>query len=349
MKKKKGGRAVALKNEINRLLGTDVGLGSEERFEISRIPTGSLTLDRITGGGFALGRHVELFGDENVGKSYIAYRTMALAQSRGKVCALVDPEHSFDPRWYEHLGGRPSELLTFQPDTGDDAIAAMLTLASVAEENEIEVIAIDSIPSLVPREETEVDPRREPRIAGQARMMSRALRRITSANQNVLFIWVNQERTNVGIKFGNPRTTSGGKALRYYATTRIEFRRGGKIADKRRVIRSGKPVDAEIQVGRWIQVRCEKDKSTRPYREGSFIFDVERGRISEESEIIQLGLLDGLIEHKGNLFYYTDLDNYEYKGTFKQFSKLLANNDDLRRELSVVIQDSTGEEQETSG
>ena len=343
MKKKAGTltKAAALAHEINSALGTDLRLGNDESFQIVRIPSGSLTIDRVTGGGFALGRHVELFGDENVGKSYLAYRTMALAQERGKICAMVDAEHSFDREWFKHLGGNPKELLTFQPETADDAVAAMMLLAKHAEEKDIQIISIDSVSSLIPREELENDPRREDRMGSQARMMSRALRRITAVNQSILFMWINQERMNIGVRFGNPKTTSGGRALRYYATTRVEMRRGTKVTEERNVARGGKLVKTPVQVGRWIQVRVEKDKSTRPFREGSFIFDNDVGEVSQESEIIELGLVDELIERKANSFHYVDLDDHEWKGSYKQFTKHLRQNEELREELISAIEDVT--------
>lgn len=340
-KKATRSKAAALVHEINSSLGTEVKLGSDESFEIVRVPTGSLTMDRITGGGFALGRHVELYGDENVGKSYIAYRTMALSQARGNICVLVDPEHSFDEKWFAHLGGSPKELVTFHPEDADEAIAVMMLLAKHAQDKTVEIISIDSVSSLIPREEIENDPRKEDRIAGQARMMSRALRRITAVNRRTLFLWINQERTNIGVRFGNPKVTSGGRALRYYATTRIEMRRGTKLLDEREVARGGKLAKSKVQIGRWIQLRCEKDKSTRPHREGSFIFDNERSEISEPSEIIELGLVDGLITRTAKGYTYTDLEDTEWKGSYRVFSKHLRENEILRDELVSAIQDQT--------
>jgi recombination protein RecA len=341
--KKKGtlSRAATLAHEINAALGTSVRLGNDPSFEIVRIPTGSLTMDRITGGGFPLGRHVELYGDESACKSYITYRCMAEAQRRGKICALVDPEKSFDRDWFKHLGGRPNELLTFRPETADEGIAAMMMLAKHAEEKDVEVITIDSVSSFVPREDMERDPRDEDRIGSQARMMSRALRKITTVNRQTLFLWINQERTNIGIRFGNPKTTSGGKALRYYATTRIEMRKGGKVLDDRPAVRKSKLVKSKASVGRWIQVRVEKDKSNRPYREGSFIFDAERAEISRASEIIELGLLDGIIVRSGNSFIYTDLDDKIWRGTYRSFGKWLRENETLASEIAVEIADNT--------
>ena len=350
MPRKKGqlSKAATLVNEVNSTLKTNVMLGSNPYFEIARIPTGSLVLDRITGGGLALGRHVELFGDENSAKSYTSYRTMALSQRRGNFCALIDPEHSFDPEWFTHLGGDPNTLITHHPENAEDAVAVMMLLAKKSREIEIEVITVDSVSSLVPTEEMIRDPRDEDRMAAQARMMSRALRRITTVNEKTLFIWCNQERENIGIRFGNPKTTSGGRALRFYATTRIEMRRMGKVTAKRKVASTAKLIDKEVQVGRWISCRVEKDKSTRPYREGSFIFSTESNSIDLGSEIIQLGLEDGLITRMGNYLVYTDLDDRVVKLSEKGMRRALNNDMELQRELVAVIEDNTIE-QEANG
>lgn len=335
--------AAALAAEINSTLKLDSGvlLGSDPYFQIERIPTGSLVLDRITGGGFALGRHYEIFGTENSGKSHTVYRTMALSQERGNLCAIVDPEHSFDNERFEFLGGIPRDLLTFHPDNAEDAVAVMMLLAKHARDQALEVITIDSVASLVPTEEMIRDPRDEDRLAPQARMMSRALRRITAVNKKTLFLWTNQERENVGVRFGNPRTTPGGRALRYYATGRLEFRRGAKIMGKREVVRNGKLVETEVATGRWTQVRVEKDKSTRPNREGSFVFDYDMKTIDPTWEIISLGLEDGLIERTGNTFTYTDLEERNWSGPEKKFRGYLRDNSELSEELVTVIQEET--------
>lgn len=347
-KRKKASRAALIAAEINATLKLEEGdglrLGSDSYFTIERIPTGSLVLDRITGGGFALGRHYELYGDENSGKSTIAYMCLALSQQRGNLCAAIDPEHSFDNERFEFLGGKPDELLLQHPETAEDAVAVMMMLAKMAKEELIESILIDSVSSLLTMDEKVKDPREEDRIASQARMMSRALRRITAANKRTLFLWTNQERTNVGVKFGNPRTTSGGRALRYYATGRIEFRRGSKVMGKRRVVRAGKPVESDVEIGRWVQVRVEKDKSTIPHREGAFVFNHRMKRIDPASEIIQLGLEDGLIERSANGRYsYVDLDDHEWKGSEKQFYKMINNEETLRDELVWAIQSTSAE------
>lgn len=330
--------------EINDVLKLEnpVRIGSDPYFTIERIPTGSLVVDRIIGGGFALGRHYELFGDENAGKSTILYTAMALSQRRGNVCAMVDPEHSFDNERFAFLGGDPEELLMFWPDDADQAISVMMLLAKYAKERELEIVGIDSVASMLTAEEKAKDPRETDRVASQARMMSRALRRITAANQKTLFLWTNQERVDVGIKFGNPRTTSGGRALRYYATGRIEFRRGAKLHRKGRVAKAGKLVESDVVFGRWTQVRVEKDKSTRPQREGAFVFNHDLKIIDPAYEIIQLGLEDGLIDQTGTGIYsYTDLDDKEWKGHEKKFTNYLRTEDELRHELVTAIVDQT--------
>jgi len=266
---------------------------------------------------------------------------MAQSQRRGKLCALIDPAKSFDRKWFKHLGGRPNELLLQHPSNADEGVAVMMMLSKYAQERELEVITVDDVSSFVPREDLEKDPREEDRIASQARLMSRALRKITTVNKRILFLWINQERTDVGVRFGNPRTTSGGKALRYYATTRIEMRRSAKVLGKRPAVKRSKLVNSEIAVGRWIQVRVEKDKSGRPYREGSFIFDAERGEISRPSEIIELGLLDGLLSRTGNTFRYIDLEDIEWSGTYERFVRQLRDNPEVAGEIEVAIADNT--------
>lgn len=336
--------AAALAAEINATLNLKRPMmtGADPYFRIHRIPTGSLVMDRITGGGFALGRHYELYGDENAGKSYILYRALALSQQRGNLCALIDPEHSFDGERFEYLGGDPDELLLEHPTNAEEAVAVMMLLAQISQERKIEIVGLDSVASLVPNEEMSRDVRDEDRIGGQARMMSRALRRITTVNEKTLFVWTNQERTDIGIRFGNPRTTSGGRALRYYATGRIEFRKGGRLQGKRKVVRAGKLIEAEVTIGRWVGIKVEKDKSQRPGREGSFVFDYDLKMVHPAYEIIHLGLEDRLIERSANGRYsYVDLDDHEWKGTEKQFVKILMREDELREELVTAIADTT--------
>jgi recombination protein RecA len=335
-------RAAEVMTEINSELGEAViMLGNDPYFEIVRIPTGSLTIDRLTGGGFALGRHVELYGDESAGKSAIAYMTMALSQARGNLCALVDPEKSFDPDWFRHLGGIPEELMIERPKSAEEAIKVMMLLGEHGVDKGIEVVMVDSVAALLPLEELSKDPTEEDRIAPQARMMSRALRRITSQNKRTLFLWTNQTRTAIGNFFGNPTTTPGGRALKFYDTTRIELKKGEKIKRPGKKAAKGKLVEKQIVEGHYVYARSEKEKSTRPHREGTFEFDGKVGGISLESEIINLGLEDGLIQRSGNTFSYLDVDDYNWAGSDKQFRRMLMENDEMRTELIEAIQDMT--------
>jgi recombination protein RecA len=340
-------KAVEIASEINAAIGKPaLRLASDEYFMPMKIPTGSLVMDRITGGGFTLGRHVEIFGDHAACKSFIVYRTMALSQQRGNLCALIDPEKTFQADWFDHLGGISEELLLYQPDekwVAEDAVGVMMLLARRAqEEGAIEVISIDSVAALVTGEEMKKDPREDDRIASQARMMSRALRRITTVNKRTLFLWTNQERANIGLgaQF-NPRVQSGGRALKYYATTRIEMRKAEKVKEEKQVSVKNKLQKKLVPYGNWIQVRSEKDKSTRPYLQSMFVFNSRKGEIDLPSEIITLGLEDGLIERSGNNFYYEDIDGMEHKGTEKRFAATIRENDDLCEELIEAIQDQT--------
>jgi recombination protein RecA len=298
-----------------------------------------LTIDRITGGGFPLGRHVELYGDESAGKSYIVYKTMALSQERGNLCALIDPEHTFDPAWFTHLGGDKKSLLLEHPETAEDAVKTMMLLF---QSGEVQVCGVDSVASLLPLEELEKDPSEgQDRIASQARFMSRALRRLTTVNSKTLVLWTNQFRMKIGVSFGNPTTTPGGRALRFYDTTRIEMRQGERVKENRPKAKKSNLASTPVTIGRWVQVLSEKEKTAIPYQTGSFLFDIKRGTIDIASEIIQLGLEDGTVTRTGNSFRFTDAEGNEWKGTEKQFKKLLKTNEEMRDEIVGYIADMT--------
>lgn len=347
VKAKRKGRlsqAASIASEVNAAIGKPtLKLASDEEFQPIKIPSGSLVVDRVTGGGFTLGRHIEIYGDHSACKSYVAYRTMALSQQRGKLCALIDPEKSFSADWFDHIGGISDELLLFQPDekwVAEDAIGVMMLLARRAQdEGAIEIISIDSVAALVTGEEMKKDPREEDRVASQARMMSKALRRITTVNRKTLFLWTNQERASIG-QF-NPRTQSGGRALKYYATTRIEMRQAEKLREEKQVAVKNKLVKKAVPYGAWIQVRSEKDKSVKPFRQSMFAFNSDRGEIDLASEIITLGLEDEIIERTGNIFSYEDVDSVEWKGTERRFATLIRENAELQEELIGAIQDQT--------
>lgn len=349
-------RVAEIQNKVNAMMEKPVlRRGSDPYFIPVKIPTGSLSIDRITGGGLTLGRHVELYGHWSAGKSYVALKTIALAQQRGVICAMVDPEKVFDPVWFAHLGGINEELLLFQPEkewNAEDAVGVMMILADLVDEEAVGIVLVDSIASLVTQEEMKKDPRAgDDRVASQARMMSRALRRITTMNKKTLFIWTNQERSNIGPQaMFVPDTTPGGRAMGFYATTRLEFRKTGQVKAKKRVAAKSKLIEKDMPIGAWIQVRATKEKSTRPYGQASFIFDADSGDIDLLSEIIQLGLEDEIIVRSGNSFSYEDMDGTEWKGNSeKAFRKLLDLNPELVADLVDAISDMTVEMAQMNG
>jgi recombination protein RecA len=337
-------RAQEVAAEINSLMGKAVmTVASDPELQIVKIPTPSLVINRITGGGFALGRHVELFGDPSVGKSTIMYGTMALSQRRGNLCGLVDPEGAFDPEWYTHLGGYPDELLYSRPDNAEEIIGSLRLLVEKAAEGvPIEVVGVDSQSAMVTKEQVEKDPTEEERVASQARMMSRALRVLTMRNRRILFIWTNQLRSNIG--FGSqftPHVTSAGRAMGFYATTRLEFKKTGAFEISGKVAEKGELKAKKKKVGDWIQVKSQKEKSSRPYAQGSYVFRSDQGRIDIATEIVHLGLEDEIIDKDGTKYIYETIDGETIKGTMATFGDRLREDELLRDELISAIEDMT--------
>lgn len=281
----------------------------------------------------------------NTGKSTIMYGTMALSQCRGNLCGLIDPEGVFDADWFRHQGGYPDELLYSRPDTAEEIIGSMRLLVEKAIEGaNIEIVGVDSQSAMVTKEQVEQDPNKEERVASQARMMSRALRLLTTRNRKLLFIWTNQLRSNIG--FGaqfQPSVTTGGRAMSFYATTRLEFKKTGAVTESGKLAEKGELKSKQVKVGDWIQVKSQKEKTARPYQQGAYIFRSDRGHIDLASEVIHLGLEDGIIEKKGNHWIYESVDEEEYKGDLKYWNKVLAEDEELKAELIDAINDQTHE------
>lgn len=334
--------ATAIMNRVNTQMGEDVvGFANDPQFSLSRVPCGSLVLERVVGGGFPRGRHVELFGDYMTGKSLILYMTLALAQQRGETCALIDAERVFDEEWFAALGGDPSDLMIFRPRTAEKLIKVLQLFAADDEDNPgADIVGIDSVASLLPKEEYEKDAEAgDDRTAGRARMMSRLLRRVTAVNDKTLFLWTNQVIDKITGYGGT--TTPGGRALKFYTSIRVELKMEQKERKPRQVVKKGKIVTAEKVVGQWVLVRAEKQKTARPHVESMFYFDYERRMIDPEYEIIHLGLEDGLIKRKGNTFTYEDSDGHEWSGTDQRFRAMLRENEELRDELTWAITQNT--------
>ena len=271
--------------------GAIMRLGDEEKKLSPAISTGSLSLDVALGiGGLPKGRVVEVYGPESSGKTTLTLHVIAECQKRGGTAAFIDAEHALDPQYAEKLGVNSKELLISQPDTGEQAleICDMLVRSSA-----IDLIVIDSVAALTPKAEIEGD-MGDHHVGLQARLMSQALRKITGniKRSNTLVIFINQIRMKIGVMFGNPETTTGGNALKFYASVRMDIRRTGAV----------KQGDAIL--GNETRVKVVKNKMAPPFRTAEFLILYDCG-ISRESELIELGVQCGFIEKSGAWYSYS--------------------------------------------
>ncbi|MSO93613.1 MAG: recombinase RecA [Rhodospirillales bacterium] len=305
--------------------GSIMKLGQRETVESDVVSTGSIGLDLALGiGGLPRGRIVEIYGPEASGKTTLALHAVAEAQKAGGTCAYIDAEHALDPPYAKKLGCNVDELLISQPDAGEQALEIADTLVR---SGAVDLVVVDSVAALVPRAELEGE-MGDQHMGLQARLMSQALRKLTAsvARSRTMIIFINQIRMKIGVVFGNPETTTGGNALKFYASVRLEIRRIGAIKDRDEV------------VGNQTRVKVVKNKLAPPFR--MVEFDIMYGEgISKTGELLDLGVKTGIVEKSGSWFSY----NSERIGQGRENAKgYLREHPDVANQIEALIRQNSG-------
>lgn len=306
--------------------GAIMKLGDTPKVDIGVIPSGSVGLDYALGvGGFPRGRIIEIFGPESSGKTTLTLHVIAEAQKLGGICAFIDAEHAMDPEYAKKLGVNINDLLIAQPDNGEQALEIT---ESLVRSGKIDVVVVDSVAALTPRDEIEGDMGAS-HVGKQARLMSQALRKLTAIahNSKTVIIFINQLRMKIGVMFGNPETTTGGLALKFYASVRIDIRRIAQI-------KKGEEV-----VGSRTKVKVVKNKVAAPFRTTEFDIMYNEG-ISQEGELIALGERFGLITKSGVSYSYGDTKlgrGYDATRVFLRENKKLS--DQILKEIRKKFED----------
>ncbi|MBE6322207.1 MAG: recombinase RecA [Bacteroidales bacterium] len=300
--------------------GTIMRLGDDSIEDIAVIPTGSIGLDYALGvGGYPRGRIIEIYGPESSGKTTLAIHAIAEVQKEGGIAAIIDAEHAFDRFYAAGLGVDTDNLLISQPDSGEEAleVADQLIRSSA-----VDLVVVDSVAALTPKAELEGD-MGENKVGLQARLMSQALRKLTAtiSKTNTTCIFINQLREKIGVMFGNPETTTGGNALKFYSSVRLDIRRASQIKDGDKVI------------GNQTKVKVVKNKVAPPFRKAEFDIMFGEG-ISLTGEIVDLGVEYGVIKKSGSWFSYGDTKLAQGREGVKQ---LLNDNEELKEELKEKV------------
>jgi len=306
--------------------GSIMKLGKNDRsMDIEVVSTGSLGLDIALGvGGLPRGRVVEIYGPESSGKTTLALHTIAEAQKKGGICAFIDAEHALDPIYARKLGVNVDDLLISQPDHGEQALEIADTLVR---SGAVDVLVVDSVAALVPRSELEGE-MGDVQPGSQARLMSQALRKLTASinKSNTMVVFINQIRMKIGVMYGSPETTTGGNALKFYASVRLDIRRIGQIKERDEV------------VGNQTRVKVVKNKLAPPFK--MVEFDIMYGEgVSKTGELIDLGVKAGVVEKSGSWFSYDSVRIGQGRENAKTFLK---ENPDMAAKIEAAVRGNSG-------
>ncbi|MBW7954399.1 recombinase RecA [Candidatus Gracilibacteria bacterium] len=306
--------------------GSVMKLGEKESMNVETSSSGSLTLDLALGGGYAKGRIIEIYGPESSGKTTLTLHAIAEVQKSGGVCAFIDAEHALDPEYARKIGVDINNLIISQPDYGEQALEIVDALVR---SGAVDLIVVDSVAALTPKAEIEGD-MGDSHMGLQARLMSQALRKITGpiAKSGCSVIFINQIRMKIGVMFGNPETTTGGNALKFYASQRLEVRRKDKIE-------SGSGVDKE-NTGNRTRVKVVKNKIAPPFKEAEFDVMYNEG-ISKVGEIVDIGSELEIIKKSGSFYSFGDTKMGQGRENVKSF---LLENKDISKEIEEIIKNS---------
>ncbi len=346
-KKQMGTRDTAAIDAAIREIKTKFGdeaimkLGEQAKVNVDAIPSGSVGLDWALGiGGYPRGRIIEIFGPESSGKTTLTLHAIAEAQKKGGVCAFIDAEHALDPEYAKKIGVKLDELLVSQPDTGEQALEIV---ESLVRSGKVDIVVVDSVAALTPKDEIEGD-MGAMHVGKQARLMSQALRKLTAitAKSKTIVIFINQIRMQIGMMFGNPETTPGGKALKFYTSVRLDIRRIAQI-------KKGEEV-----VGGRHRVKVVKNKVAAPFRKTEFDLLYNEG-ISREGELLALGESLGVVGKSGASYSFVTKDGekvalgrgYDASRTFLRENKKVSN--ELLRDISKLLETATPGKSSASG
>lgn len=303
--------------------GAIMKLGEHSRIHIDTISTGSLSLDMALGGGFPVGRIIEVYGPESSGKTTLALHAVREVQKKGGIAAYVDAEHALDPEYAGNIGVNLDDLLISQPDTGEQALEITETLVR---SNAVDIVVVDSVAALVPRAEIEGD-MGDSHMGLQARLMSQALRKLTGAisKSKTTVVFINQIRMKIGVMFGNPETTAGGQALKFYASVRLDIRRAEQIKD------------GDSTIGNHVKVKVVKNKIAPPFRTAEFDIMYNEG-ISFEGDLIDLAVKYNAVGKSGAWYEYDGEKIGQGREAAKQF---LRDNTKIAQEITKKVTEAS--------